>query len=80
MSVASTASSAYNAAAGKISAVREDLNTIGDEVQARAATLRKDGQKAADLLGENIRKHPLTAVAAAFVAGALVTSLLTRRP
>jgi ElaB/YqjD/DUF883 family membrane-anchored ribosome-binding protein len=79
MSVASTASSAYNTAAGKISAVREELNTIGDEVQARAATLRKDGRKAADLLGENIRKQPVTAVAAAFVAGALVASLFTRR-
>ncbi len=79
MSVASTASSAYNTAAGKISAVREELSHLGEEVQTRAATLRKDGQKAADILGENIKKQPVTAVAAAFVAGALVATLFTRR-
>lgn len=78
-SVSNTASSAYNAAAGKISAVREELGHIGEEVQNRAATLRKDGKKAADILGENIKKQPLTAVAAAFVAGALVASLFSRR-
>ncbi len=79
MTVASTASSAYNTAAGKISAVRDELSNLGDEVQTRAATLRKDGQKAADILGENIKKQPVTAVAAAFVAGALVASLFARR-
>lgn len=79
MSVASTASSVYNNATGKISAVREELGHLGDEVQARAATLRKDGRKAADILGENIRKQPVAAVAAAFVAGALLAALFTRR-
>lgn len=78
-SVANTASSAYNTAAGKVSAVRDELGHISDEVQTRAATLRKDGQKAADILGENIRKQPVAAVAAAFVAGALVASLFGRR-
>lgn len=79
MSVASTASSVYNNATGKISAVREELGHLGDEVQTRAATLRKDGQKAADILGETIRKQPVAAVAAAFVAGALLAALFTRR-
>jgi ElaB/YqjD/DUF883 family membrane-anchored ribosome-binding protein len=79
MSVASTASSAYNTASAKISAVRDELNHLGDEVQTRAAALRKDGRKAADILGGNIRKQPVTAVAAAFVAGALVATLFTRR-
>lgn len=79
MTVASTASSVYNNAANKISTVREELGTIGEEVSTRAQALRKDGAKAADILGENIRKQPVTAVAAAFVAGALVASLFTRR-
>ncbi len=79
MTVASTASSVYNNAAGKISAVRDELGSISEHVADRAQTLRKDGAKAADILGENIRKQPVTAVAAAFVAGALVASLFTRR-
>lgn len=77
--LARTARDAQAAAAELASAVQHEAVEFGERTVAFGQRTMKGARRATEAVQENVREHPITWVAAAAGAGAIIGLLLARR-